>query len=129
MFLTVATSHPVCRYHTGTVAPVFPAIMLSPVTVYRHIRPSEHDPVIIMLTLAHHVAGRIRNRRGNSTRSTVHAWSLPVERHVIPLGSKSAAFSVSETAQRHYTHNTGPQQGNGLAKNACEKRAILQAPS
>jgi hypothetical protein len=46
----------------------------------------------IMLTLAHRVAGqRVRNRRGNSTHSAVPAGSLPFERHVIPLGSKSAA--------------------------------------
>ena len=38
----------------------------------------------IMLTLAHRVASRIRNRRGNSTHSAVPAGSLPFERHVIP---------------------------------------------
>ena len=84
----------------------------------------------IMLTLAHRVAGlRARNRRGNSTRSVVPAWSIPFERHVIPPGSKSAEPSVAETAQWPYTHTTWPQSGNDLAKNACETRALHQEPS
>jgi len=84
----------------------------------------------IMLTLAHRVAGlRARNRQGNSTRSVVPAWSIPFERHVIPPGSKSAGPSVAETVQWPYTHNTWPQSGNDLAKNACETRAIQQEPS
>ena len=61
-------------------------------TIPSHSVIGAHNPVTIMLTRAHRVAGQgARNRRGNSTRSTVHAWSIPVERRVIPLESISAA--------------------------------------
>jgi len=45
------------------------------------------------------------------------------------LRSKSAEPLVSESAQWPYTHNTWLQSGNGLAKNACETRALHQEPS
>jgi len=61
---------------------------------------------IIMLTLAHHVAGqRVRNRRGNSTLSPVPAWSLPVERHVIPSRVEiRRAFSVRDGPVALYSY-------------------------
>ena len=59
-----------------------------------------------MLTLAHRVVGqRVRNRRGNSTHSAVPAWSLPVERHVIPPRVEiRRAFSVRDGPVALYSY-------------------------
>ena len=85
---------------------------------------------IIMLTLAYHVAGqRVRNRRGNSTLSPVPAWSLPVERHVIPSRVEiRRAFSVRDGPVALYSYYLATI-GKWLGRSPLETRALQQVPS